>query len=365
MNVLASRKKSNALFLANHNARIDWMFGLYMGSLFDQRVSFVTEAFIMILPIVGWFRYIAEDMFVFRSFKQDKDRMEKNIQSFHDSKCTRWVFLCPEGAIVDFSAADKQYVKDCNKFCQSMGLEPFEMVLTPRYKGLQCFNKIVTDGRDAPATDISATMTYTQRGQKLSKPLKHDERIIPDLWVILQGGLECHVNIRLLTLSNDPEVMKHQVMRDYAYKDKLLKHFWENGEYPQEADAGSPENPSSPYVQVNAPWVMQNISLFSQFAFWCGVLAYFGKLHWTYNIFVTFYITIAVSHITGEVLASGQSRESIPFEGLTKAILFRMIGREGAKADKKVQNQPDKTRQLERDVESANFEPECTTPNVY
>uniref|UniRef100_A0A7S3UYA3 Phospholipid/glycerol acyltransferase domain-containing protein n=1 Tax=Aplanochytrium stocchinoi TaxID=215587 RepID=A0A7S3UYA3_9STRA len=325
-----ARRDENALFLANHNARIDWIIGLFMGSVVNQRVSFVTEAFIMILPIIGWFRYLVEDMFVFRSFKQDKDRMEKNIQAFHDSKCTRWVFLCPEGAIVDFSHADKQYVKDCNKFCQSMGLEPFEMVLTPRYKGLQCFNKIVTNGVDCDATDLSVTMTYTQNGEKLSKPLKDANRVIPDLWVILKGNLTCHVNVRELVLSNDPEVMKHQIMRDYAFKDRLLKHFWVHGEYPQEADAGLPESASSPYEEVPVPHTLQNASLFGQFALWGSVLGYFGVLYWAYYILVSFYIIIMVSHITGEILANGQSRESIPFEGLTKALLFRMIGREGA-----------------------------------
>uniref|UniRef100_A0A6U4LPK4 Phospholipid/glycerol acyltransferase domain-containing protein n=1 Tax=Phaeomonas parva TaxID=124430 RepID=A0A6U4LPK4_9STRA len=341
--------EKNAVILSNHSARIDWVIGLFIGTCYYSRVGFVTEAFVLLLPIVGWFRMLCEDMFVFRSFKRDKIRLEENINGFHASNVKRWVFLSPEGMICDFSDFDKKYIRDCRDFCKSRGLSPFEMCLTPRYKGITCFNKIVSNGVDEPAQNISVTMTYTQDGERLVKPLSDDTRVIPDLWTILSGGLDVDVHLHMLELSNDPEVMKDQLMNDYAMKDKLLKHFWEKGRYPAEHPvlkkapkgwavyhdqaAGEPDAGHGPYQTVPVPHWRMNLSVIAQMLLMVAAFRLSGLSVMLSTVVFLIWSAIATSHILGQLLANGQSRESLPFEGCTKALMFRMNGREGAKAE--------------------------------
>ena len=343
---MRDRAQENMLVLSNHSARVDWVIGLFIGTYYYTRVGFVTEAFVLLLPIVGWFRMLCEDMFVFRSFKKDKERLEENIDAFHSSGVKRWVFLSPEGMIADFSDFDRKYVEDCRSFCESRGMKPFDMCLTPRYKGITVFNKLVTKGEEKPAVDLSVTMTYVQDGERLVKPLSDDTRIIPDLWNILKGGLRVDVSCHLLELSNEPTTMRDQLMQEYADKDALLKHFYEQGRYPRDHPSVSPaphgwavyhdENVPVPADEADAfqtvpvQHLRMNVSMLSQL----GLLAYLF-LSSGYRVTLAVLVAaiwglIASSHIFGQLLANGQSRESLPFEGCTKAIYFRMSGREGA-----------------------------------
>eukprot|EP00968_Pinguiococcus_pyrenoidosus_P001336 scaffold58_cov256-Pinguiococcus_pyrenoidosus.AAC.31 len=218
------------------------------------------------------------------------------------------------------------------------------MCLTPRYKGVTCFNKIVTNGFDRPAENISVTMTYSQNGERLVKPLSDDSRVIPDLWTVLQGGLVVDVHLHMLRLSNNPEVMKDQLMGDYADKDALLKHFYDHGTYPAEHpvletapkgwkvyhdDTVAAPQDGSVWQTVPVPHARMNASVLVQLAFVIGIFIYSGSAFALYTGVFVIWSVIATSHIVGQVLTGGQSRESLPFEGCTKAIMFRMNGREG------------------------------------
>eukprot|EP00924_Labyrinthula_sp_SR-Ha-C_P009855 snap_masked-scaffold_21-processed-gene-1.6-mRNA-1 protein AED:0.07 eAED:1.00 QI:0/-1/0/1/-1/1/1/0/488 len=373
-------KGQNLLILANHAARIDWLIGQYFGWTKGERVGFITEAFIMMLPFFGWTRYLFGDMFVWRSFKRDKDRLDKNIMSFHKTKSRRWIFLCPEGHIADFGPQDQKYIRDCQEFSQSFGHDPFKMVLTPRYKGMILFNKIMTKGQEGVnATPMSVTMTYVKNGEVCVKPLSSKDRIIPDLWSLVTGGVHCYVHCHTIEMSNEPEVMKKQLMADYAIKDKLLKTFYLKGRFPaghpDYSNENCPENwkpvsdPAEPFLaekdmfHVNGKlnlshseieeakleklgrveqnvwqtfpvdhWFM-NLSLFFQMFGSVYFLNFLGYPHAAKYIFFGTYSLLALSHLIGEFLAGGQSRESIPLESLIKALVFRWIGREGAAAE--------------------------------
>merc|ERR1719281_136011 len=103
---------------------------------------------------------------------------------------------------------------------------------------MTCFNKMVTHGADADV--ISITMAYSQRGSCLVKPLCHDDRLIPDLYDLLRGGMNVDCHLHTMDLSNDPEVLKRQMMEEYHNKDKLLKAFYENGSFPPAHPSISP-----------------------------------------------------------------------------------------------------------------------------
>lgn len=143
------------------------------------RVGFVCEALIQFMPLIGWYRkLVANDIFVWRSFKQDSSTIKQNIQDFHQARERRMLFLSPEGVVVDFGKNDMEYIIACRKFCQEnrytvhffffisytfnqkfldqslihffpeSGLssyEPFDYVLTPRYKVLMKYeNRVET-----------------------------------------------------------------------------------------------------------------------------------------------------------------------------------------------------------------------------
>jgi hypothetical protein len=73
------------------------------------RVGFVCEALIQLMPIVGWYRkFVAQDIFVWRSFKQDAPTIQSNIQDFIAAREKRMLFLSPEGVVADFGQKDFQ-----------------------------------------------------------------------------------------------------------------------------------------------------------------------------------------------------------------------------------------------------------------
>lgn len=365
----------NVLLLCNHSSRIDWLIAQCLGTALGERVGFITEAFIMCLPFVGWLRFLCGDMYVFRSFKRDKERLNRNIMSFHETNTKRWIFLCPEGHIADFGDADKEYISNCEKFSASFGHKAFSMVLTPRYKGMLLFNKIMTKGETGvKPRSISATCTYTQNGQVLPKPLRSMNRIIPDLWTLVQGNLVVYIHMHNFEVPSEPEKIKNQLMQEYAEKDKLMRIFYLTGCFP----AGHPDysfeecpedwkpildpqmpmhpdvehfrhranlnlteeerkeaskikvdhGPSNVWQTLAFNRLEMHASFFLQVFLMCYILHMIGgsaAIFWTFS---SLYCVLAVSHIIGELLSGGQSRESLPLEGIIKAFLFRWIGRE-------------------------------------
>ena len=77
--------KGNALLLATHCSRIDWLVGEYLGMLGDRpaRVNFVAEATIGLMPVIGWTRVLFGDILVTRAFHKDGPRIAANIEGFH------------------------------------------------------------------------------------------------------------------------------------------------------------------------------------------------------------------------------------------------------------------------------------------
>jgi hypothetical protein len=341
------RMGKNSLFLSNHPGRIDWFVGMFVATKFGERVGFVMEYFIMLMPIFGWFRYLVEDMFVLRSFKQDKTRLDRNINGFLEAGVRRWMFFSPEGMIIDFSNWDKEYLRECENFCRTVGLAPFEMCLTPRYKGMTCFARHQTNGLDEPAEDVmSVTMSYVQDGELLTKSLKDDTRVIPDLWHIMKGGLEVDVHLHALCMSNDPAIMKEQLMKDQAEKDLLLKHFAENGCFPsahptkfpppagwelgQKPGASAETALGSELLEPDH--IRMNASLFGQLFVLFNIARVTGNLDALGHLVVFLWVAVALAQSLGEFF-QGSSRDSVPFEGLVKSLVNQFVKREASRSE--------------------------------
>ena len=84
-----------------------------------------------------------------------------------------------------------------------MGYEPFQYVLTPRYKGLTCLARHVAERGEI----MSITMAFVKDGKLLDERLHSPDRVVPDLYTLFDGWggspLSVYVYARHLDNFND------------------------------------------------------------------------------------------------------------------------------------------------------------------
>mmetsp|Transcript_24089 Transcript_24089/g.65158 ORF Transcript_24089/g.65158 Transcript_24089/m.65158 type:complete len:429 (+) Transcript_24089:118-1404(+) len=296
-----------SIIMCNHASRVDWLLALWCGYVQNTvRVSFLTEGPMQFLPIVGWMRKLCEDIFVWRSFKLDKPRIDANIESFKATKTQRALFLAIEGAIVDQGEFDKHYIEECSKFCESLGYEPFEYVLTPRYKGIHSL------AQHAGKEVFSVTTAFVRDGDVLNKKLTDPKRVVPDLYTILASPIDVTCHFDRFEISSEQELAKRQCMDNYKYRDGMIAHFNEKGCFP----TGLAYNP----LPLELPKRLASLAM--QFAlYYAGLELFYGKGYYLGYLMVGLVAVLGTCHSLGELL-SGESRESIPFETIFKSYLY-------------------------------------------
>jgi len=294
------------IIMCNHASRIDWLIALWCGNVdVPVRVSFLTEGPMQFLPIVGWMRKLCEDIFLWRSFKVDKARIDANIASFKATGTQRALFLAIEGAIVDQGVFDQHYIRECNDFCASLGYAPFNYVLTPRYKGIHSL------AQHAGAELFSATCAFTRRGRMLNIQLTDPERVVPDLFTIFADEVEVTCHFDRLLVSAEQEQAKRQCMANYKYRDEMLACFHEHGRFP----GGLTYRPLPTELRKRA-------GCFAAMLACAGVLpAYAGWPLLLPKLLGGMLAVLATCHALGELI-SGESRESIPFETIFKSFFY-------------------------------------------
>ncbi len=325
-------KSTNSLMLANHGSRIDWMIGMYVGYINKPvrvRVGFVCERVIQYMPLIGWYRKIVcEDVFVDRSFKIDKVNISQNLNDFHDTETERMLYLSPEGVVVDYGERDQKYMRDCREFCKSFGMEPFDYVLTPRYKGQTVLVEHVKKG----GTIVSICTAFVRDGKLLNCEMLSDERVIPDIYTLCTGigGKPVHIYINLEELHFDADSdIKTIMMKDYERKNTLLKE-WHNmlkagryTEFEKRFDRFVPDFWGAQLCQILhglAIYAMTNI-----LGIWNFYLKMAGLV----------FILISCSHTMGWLL-NQTSMESVPFETAIKAVLMRVSKKHAKHKDSSV-----------------------------
>ena len=337
---ITEAKKTNSVILANHGARIDWVVGLFIceaGNL-RARVAFVVEWVIKWIPVLGWYRWLMEDIFVNRSYKQDGPNIKRNIESFHKTKTKRFFIMCPEGKICDNTVEDDRiYIDDCQNFCKENGYPVFNYLLTPRYKGLGGMLHHSNKNKGL----ISAINAYVnvETGMLLNNKLRSTSRIVPDWYTILGGKIKVVIHIHRMPVFTDRDFdVKNSLMKDYARKDRELAYFHKNGKY-QDADV---EN--DPYEPIPVNHIRMNISLLMNCILWVMYYMYTAPneyqyflhhninyallyaLYRTLRILFIFFIVISASHNIGFYIITNDSisRESVPFETPIKGLLIRV-----------------------------------------
>jgi len=315
-------KERNSLWLSNHGSRIDWVMARFLGFASPTvRVNFVMESFLKWMPAVGWHcNWIAGDIFVKRSFKQDRVEIQRWIRNMRQTNIPCLLFLAPEGMIVDTTskrnALGRKYLLNCRNFCEQQGYPKFEYVLTPRYKGIS----VLKEHANAVGGDIvSATMAFTRDGKLLNNRLDSPSREIPDLYAVYAGlfgkPLIVYAHLHKIELCDEPAELKRIMMEDYLRKDKLLKHFDERGYFPDE------NGENTPYDLVEVPHVRLNVLFFSHTfsVFFVGHLL--GQWQLLKYCIVLMLFSFTFFNTFGRFIF-GYSIESLPFETGLKPLLF-------------------------------------------
>jgi len=313
------------IVMCNHGSRVDWLLAHMCGYTDNPiRVSFLTEGPMQFLPIIGWVCALAEDIFVWRSFKRDKARIDANIESFKQTRTPRAIFLAIEGAIVDHGAFDVAYIDDCRRFCEQLGYKPFEYVLTPRYKGVH------TLAQHAGTHLYCATVAFEQGGKMLNCKLTDPGRVVPDLYFVLRHSTTATVHFSRLVVGADQDEAKSQCMDNYKYRDELLAHYDAHGCFPG----------SLRYDPLPWQWPSRVGSFAAQLAISHALACAVGMPLLVARILAGLFCVLGGCHVAGELL-SGQSRESIPFETIFKSWAYAGRDRKLLAKAKKADGGPD------------------------
>lgn len=281
------------------------------------RVNFVAESFLRFMPAIGWHcNWICEDIFVRRSFKSDRVLISKRVENMRRATHPCMIFVAPEGMVVDTTSkrnvVGTRYLANCHQFCKDQGYPIFDYVLTPRYKGIS----VLKEHTDAVGgTILTAILAYTRDGKLLNKRLDSIEREIPDLYSLYAGiagsPIIVYAHIRTIELSDDPEELKHIMMKDYERKDKLMKYFDEHGCFPDEGY--NFEELKVPFFTFNLFHFLHTLSvILIMEAFNLRLVLVYG--------FSAMICTVFTFNTVGKYIF-GYSIESVPFETAIKPLI--------------------------------------------
>ena len=228
------------------------------------------------------------------------------------------LFLSPEGVVVDYGDADFEYIDACRKFCIMQNYEPFEYVLTPRYKGSMC----LFDHVEGPI--ISVVIVYVRNGKLLNCRLISPDRVVPDIYTLNQGvggsPVDIFIHLKRMDLSSqrqnknqsDPKMI---FLENYREKDSLLRK-WD-----EQLLAGTASGDS---------WMSQFSAIESNhFDYWLYQIShtllmivigiFFDRLDTLAWVFGVLSFIVSSCHSIGWALNS-TSMESVPMETGIKAI---------------------------------------------
>jgi hypothetical protein len=332
------KERGNAVILATHTSRIDWLVGVYFFAhecIYNNRPGFVAEATTALMPVIGWSRYLVGDIFLTRAFHKDSGRIESNIAEFHKSGIKRMLFIAPEGFIADpKDPVGKQYIEDCDLFMRQRGKEPLTHLLTPRYKGMQHFIK------HAPDNVMSISMAYVTDHSKIdpvsgavvggvnnTKPQRSPERQIADVVSIFKGGLGVYMAAREVPVSKaqieEPEKMRDLMMQDQITKDDTLRYFDEHRKYPLIKTGSSWHLLATPHLLFNGVFLLHTASTVAVWHYLFG-LTLEASIWRCINVVLFIYAIFGVTHVFGSYVM-GQSMESLPGETAVKATIGFII----------------------------------------
>jgi len=338
---LAQKAKGDSLLLSTHCSRIDWLIGMYLGTLqpAERRIGFVAEMTIGLMPIIGWSRVLLGDILITRAFHKDGPNIVGNIRSYQKSGIKRLIFLAPEGFIADpkTTVGDK-YIAECEQFMQAAGREPLTHLLTPRYKGMQHFAKQAPDNVGSCAmvfveghASVDPTSGVVVGGHLATRGLRDAQRTIPDLHSVFKGGLGTFITTTPISVDISEESvasgrLRDQLLTDQARKDAELRHFEAHRTFPGAGAAW--DVVPTPHLRMNAYLLAQTVATVWLWSALGGitvqqVLTRIGYM----TLFI--FVCHASSHLSVRWSLGVSSKESLVGETAIKGLLdlFVLLGK--------------------------------------
>merc|ERR1719231_97600 len=108
-------------------------------------------------------------------------------------------------------------------------MEPFQYVLTPRYKGLQCFHKhthAIENTSVGQGVILDVTLMYVRAGKLLSCKFSDPERVVVDLYDLLAGmggePIDVYMCVEEMPQFSEDDDIKSLMMDTYKKKDKQI-----------------------------------------------------------------------------------------------------------------------------------------------
>ena len=251
---------------------------------------------------------------------QDAPTIASNIQHFHSSDEHRMLFLSPEGVVVDFGPKDIEYIRACRQFCTDQGYEPFDYVLTPRYKGSMSLLQQVQGGQKTGPV-ISVCIAYVRNGKLLNCSLLSPDRMVPDIYTLNQGiggsPVDIFIHLKRMALSQDITNPKAFMMENYKEKNDILK------EWDRQISAGTADSDAwkSQFTAIESNRLECILYQIGHAVLMTAAASIFNCTQIYYQVFACLFFLVAGCHTLGWVL-NYPSMESVPFETAIKAVLL-------------------------------------------
>jgi len=200
--------------------------------------------------------------------------------------------------------------------------DPFDYVLTPRYKGSMCLLQNVK------GPIISVCIAYVQDGKLLNCSLLSPDRVVPDIYTLNQGvggsPVEVYIHLKRMEIAQDVCDPKTVFLENYKEKDNLMKKWDEQ----LLAGTATSETWMNQFTAIETNYLEYALYQVSHIVF--GIV--FGGLHTLAWVFAVLFLLISSCHTIGYALNSN-SMESVPFETGLKAIAAYWLERKKGKSD--------------------------------
>ncbi len=146
------RTKKRIMVVANHRSWADifvlsWL-AHKAGS--TKHSVYLAKRSLIYVPVVGWGMYLAGMMMLRRSWKSDKNMIQRATQRFVDHRFGYWVYLFPEGTRLKARALEAS-----QEFQKKRGLAVHSEVLQPRVKGFSALLNELPELTDVLDVSIS------------------------------------------------------------------------------------------------------------------------------------------------------------------------------------------------------------------
>ena len=212
----------------------------------------------------------------------------------------------------------------CRKFCVDQRYDPFDYVLTPRYKGSLCLLQNVK------GPIISVCIAYVRDGKLQNCKLLSPDRVVPDIYTLNEGvggsPVEVYIHLKRMEIAQDVSDPKTIFLENYKEKDTILKKWDEL----LSAGTANSESWMAQFTPIESNHLEYAIYQIVHTLLMIAIGITFdrlGALAWAFGIL---FFSVASCHTIGSALNS-TSMESVPFETGIKAVVAYWLN---AKAQK-------------------------------